>query len=66
MLFSKVSNTSITTEVVRGRLNRGDGYGLEIPVMYRFHGPEKLINWLEKKIKAVKSDLHYKVVKCLK
>ena len=66
MLFLKVPNTSITAEVVGKRLNRGGGYGLEIPVMYRFHGPEKLINWLGKKIKAVKSDLYCKVVKCLK
>ena len=66
MLFLKVPNTSITAEVVGERLNCGGGYGLEIPVMYCFHGPEKLINWLGKKIKAVKSDLYCKVVKCLK
>ena len=66
MLFLKVPNTSITAEVVGERLNRGGGYGLEIPVMYRFHGPEKLINWLGKKIKSIRSDWHGKVVKCLK
>ena len=66
MLFLKVPNTSITTKVVGKRLNRGGGYGLEIPVMYRFYGPEKLINWLGKKLKAVQSDLYGKVVECLK
>ena len=65
MLFLKVPNISITAEVVGKRLNRGGGYGLEIPVMYRLR-PEKLINWLGKKIKAVKSDFYGKVVKGLK
>ena len=66
MLSLKVPNTSITAEVVGERLNRGGGYGLEIHVMHRFHSPEKLINWLGKKIKSIRSDLHGKVVKCLK
>ena len=44
MLFLKVPNTLITAEVIRERINRGGGYGLEFPVMYCFYGPEKLIN----------------------
>ena len=42
------------------------GYGLEIPVIYHFYGQEKLVNWLIKKIEAVKKELEYKVSKCLK
>ena len=66
LLFLRVPNTSITAQVSGKRLNRGGGYGLEIPVIYRFHGQEKLINWIVKKIEAIKSELDCKVSKCLK
>ena len=65
-IFLKVSNTSIEVEVVGKRLNCGGGYGLEIPVIYRFYGQEKLVNWLIKKIEAVKKEFACKVSKCLK
>ena len=51
-MFLKVPNTLIEVQDVGKRLNRGGGYGLEIPVIYRFSGQEKLLNWLIKKIKA--------------
>ena len=62
----KIPNTSIKVEVVGKRVNRGDGYGLEIPVAYRLNGPEKLVKWLIKKIEAVRKELDCKVSKCLK
>ena len=65
-MFLKVPNTSIEFQVIGKRLNRGGGYGLEIPVIYHFYGQEKLVNWLIKKIEAVKKELEYKVSKCLK
>ena len=65
-MFLKVPNTSIEVQVIVKRLNRGGGYGLEIPVIYRFHGKEKLVNWLIKKIEAIKTELECKVSKCLK
>ena len=65
-MFLKVPNTSIEVQVVGKRLNRGGGYSLEIPVIYRFYGQEKLVNWLIKKIEAVKKELECKVSKCLK
>ena len=46
-------HTSIEVEVVEKRVNRGGGYGLKIPVVYRFNGPEKLVKWLLKKKEAV-------------
>ena len=46
----KVPNTSIEVQVVGKTLNRGGGYGLEIPLIYCFYGQEKLVNWLIKKI----------------
>ena len=64
--FLKIPNTSIEVEVVGKRVNRGGGYGLEIPVIYRFYGPEKLINWLISRLEAVQKELNDKVLKCLK
>ena len=32
------------------RLNRGAGYGLEIPVVYTFNGHEKVTEWIKSKI----------------
>ena len=56
-LALKVPNTLIEVQVVGKRLNLGGGYGLEIPVIYRFYGQEKLVNWLIKKTEAVKKEL---------
>ena len=64
-MFLKV-NTSIEVEVVGKRVNRGGGYGLEIPVAYRFNGLEKLVKWLIKKIEAARKEFDCKVSKCLK
>ena len=64
-MFLKVPNTSIKVQVIGKRLNRGWIYGL-IPVIYRFCGQEQLVNWLIKKIYAVKKKLECKVSKCLK
>ena len=36
------------------------------PVIYRFQGHEKLVNWLIKKIEVVEKELECKVSKCLK
>ena len=35
-------------------LNRGGGYGMEIPVIYRFYGQEKVVQWLTKILEMVK------------
>ena len=56
----------IEVQVVGKMSNRGEGYGLEIPVIYRFYGQEKLVNSLIKKIEAVKKELESKVSKRLK
>ena len=49
-LFLKVPYTSIEAEVTGKRVNRGGGYGLEVPVIYYFTGPEKLVNCIEEKL----------------
>ena len=66
LMFLKVSNISIEVQAVGKRLNRGGGYGLEIPIIYRFYSQEKVVNWLIRKIEAVKNKLKCKVSKCWK
>ena len=53
-VFLMISFTSIEVEVVDKRLNRGGGYGLEIPVKYRFYGQGKIVQWLTKRLETVK------------
>ena len=37
--------------VIKGkRVNRGGGYGLEVPCEYQFKGDEFSVNWLKKKL----------------
>ena len=65
-MFLTILSTVIAVEVSGTRVNRGSGYGLEIPVKYRYFGQEKFIQWLAKKLKAVKKELECKISKCLK
>ena len=44
-MFLKIPNISIEVEVFGKRVNCEGGHGLEIPVIYRFCGPEKLVSW---------------------
>jgi len=44
--------TDFGKAVIRGkRVNRGGGYGLEIPCEFHFTGDEFSINWLKQKLK---------------
>ena len=61
--FLKIPFTSIEVEVVGKSLNRGGGYGLEIPVKYRFYGQEKIVQWFTKKIRNGKKELECKIFK---
>ena len=65
-MFPTILSTAIELEVLGERVNRKSGYGLEIPVKYRYYGQEKLIQWLAKKLEAVKKELECKISKCLK
>ena len=59
-------NTSIEVEVHGKRMNREGGYGLEIPLVKRFCGPENLINCLIRRFEAVQKELNDNVSRCLK
>ena len=65
-MFFTIPSTAIEVEVLGKRVNRGSGYGQEIPVKYRYYGQENLIQWFAKKLEAVKKELECKISKCLK
>ena len=48
--FLSLPNCIISCEVTGKRVNRGGGYGIEIPVKYTFLGPNKAIEWIEKRV----------------
>ena len=48
--FIETPNCVIRCKVIGKFVNRGAGYGLEIPVQYRFIGAEKAVEWAEKNI----------------
>ena len=43
----KLPNSKLSCKVKGKRLNRGAGYGLEIPVIYTFNGHEKVSEWIK-------------------
>ena len=43
--FLKIPNCTIGCKVTGKRVNHGAGYGLEIPVQYKFIGAEKAVEW---------------------
>ena len=47
--FLKLPNSKLSCKVKGKRLNRGAGYGLEIPVIDS-NGHEKAIEWIKSKI----------------
>ena len=64
--FMKIPNCTIGCKVTGKRVNRGSGYGLEIPVQCRFIGAEKAVEWAEKNMKKVFENINKKVNKCVK
>ena len=64
--FLSLPNTSVRVEILGPRMNRGAGHGLEVPVVYRFLGHRKAVDWLEKKITVEETKLTQRLEKCLK
>lgn len=64
--FTKIPSCSLRCKVTGKRVNRGAGYGLEIPVVYELIGPEKAVDWGEKNIKKILDVVNRKVKKCIK
>lgn len=49
--FLKRATNSARVVVTEKRINRGGGYGLEVPGEFLFQGDEFSINWLQSKLK---------------
>ena len=63
--FLSLPNCTISCEVTGKRVNRGERYGLEIPVKYAFLGPNKAIEWIEKRVTEIISKVAMKTKHCL-
>ena len=63
--FLSLPNCTISCEVTGKRANRGGGYDLEIPVKYTFLGPNKGIEWIEKRVAEIISEVAMKTEHCL-
>ena len=63
--FLSLPNYSIRVHVKGKRINRGVGYGLEIPAEYIFYGNEKAIQWAERTLSGVDGNVK-KIIKSLK
>ena len=44
-------------------MNRGGGYGLEVPAIYYVTGQGKLVNWIKEKLNLCKQNLEKKTKK---
>ena len=64
--FLKIPNFTIGWKVTGKLVNRGAGYGLEVPVQYRSFSAKKAVNWAEENIKKVFENINKKFNKCLK
>ena len=49
--FTKIPSCSLRCKVTGKRVNRGAGYGLEIPVAYELIGRKKAVDWGEKTLR---------------
>ena len=48
--FLKLPNLKLSCKVKGKRVNRGGGFVLEMPLIYKFNGHEKAIEWIKSKI----------------
>ena len=64
--FLSLPNHTMRVLVTGKRINRGAGYGLEIPVEYAFNGNEKTLQWAKKNLDNIDANVNKKVGRCLK
>ena len=64
--FLTLPNCSITVTVTGKKVNRGGGYGLEIPTMYTVFGPYNAVEWIKKQIAKEFEDVKNKTTRCMK
>ena len=64
--FMKIPYCTMGCKVTGKYVNRGAGYGLKIPVQYRFIGAEEAVEWAEKDIENFFENINKRVSKCVK
>ena len=64
--YTKIPSCSLRCKVTSKRVNRGAGYGLEIPVVYELIGPEKAVDWGGKTLRKIGNVVNRKVKKMFK
>ena len=63
---SMLPRTSIRAQVLGARVNRGAGYGLELPVCFIFQGHTKCVEWVKKKINDADNEIEARFQSCIK
>ena len=64
-LFFTLPGSFFETKVTGKRINRGGGYGLEVPCKYRISGQEKAVDWIKRKATTFLQEHSLAVNKCL-
>ena len=64
-MFLSLPGCTLSIEVTGKRVNRGAGYGLEIPANFHFYGPENAIVWIKSAITNIEKKLSQNVNRCL-
>ena len=64
-LFLTLPGLFLETKVTGKRINRGGGYGLEVPCKYRISGQEEPVDWIKRKATTILQEHSLAVNKCL-
>ena len=64
-LFLTLPGSFLETKVTGKRINRGVGYGLEVPWKYRISGQEEAVDWIKRKATTFLQEYSLAVKKCL-
>ena len=64
--FLQFPNHRIRVVLIGKRVNRGAGFGLEIPVDYNFYGDSRITTWLKKGLEKLDNSLNVNVEECVK
>ena len=64
-LFLTFPGSFLETKVTGKRINRGGGYGLEVPCKCRISGQEKAVDWVKRKVTTFLQEHSLAVNKCL-
>ena len=64
--FLTLRNCTIKCTVIGKRVNHGAGFGLEIPINFKFLGAAEVIQWAENALKNVNQNIDQRTNHCKK